>query len=129
MVVEVSRDVLDLLESEAARAQPHECCGILFGKDRKVTKATPTANVHPQPHTHFEIDPQALVDAHRAARDGGPEVVGYYHSHPRGPAKPSEEDRSSAAGDGRIWAIVAPDAITWWQDTPNGFSSLPYKRA
>ena len=127
---EVSRDVLAGLLAHAIRTLPEECCGILLGERsgerEKVTATLPAANVHPSPETHFEIDPQALIDAHRAARTGGPLVLGYYHSHPNGRAEPSTTDNAMAAHDGLIWAIIAGDAITWWRDTPKGFETLPY---
>jgi len=126
MEVQVTRDVIELLRDEARRAHPRECCGILLGDGTTITAALPAANVHPAPHTHFEIDPRALVDAHRAARSGGPQVLGYYHSHPTGRPEPSATDRAEAAHDLSVWAIVADDAIGWWRDAPDGFAALPY---
>lgn len=126
MVLQVTRPVLDLLHREAAIAAPIECCGILFGKAQRITAAISARNVHPVPQTHFEIDPQAIVDAHRFARNGGPQVLGYYHSHPRGPAHPSATDQKAAARDGSIWAIVADQDVTFWRDDESGFSPLPY---
>ncbi|WP_325049001.1 Mov34/MPN/PAD-1 family protein [Aurantiacibacter zhengii] len=123
----VEGEVIDLLRGEAARAYPAECCGILLGRDEHITAAVPARNVHPAPQTHFEIDPQALIDAHRTARQGGPQVVGYYHSHPEGPPRPSATDRAQAAHDGMVWAIICADAIGWWHDTPDGFAALPYR--
>ncbi len=123
---QVTREVIDLLRDEARRAHPRECCGILLGHGNTITTARPAANVHPAPQTHFEIDPQALVDAHRAARSGGPQVLGYYHSHPTGSTEPSATDRAQAAQDGVACAIVAGDAIGWWRDAPDGFTPLPY---
>ena len=124
MVIEVSREVVTAIAREALEAAPRECCGILLGEGDTVTAIRRARNIHPTPHTHFEIEPQALIDAHRAARNAGPQVIGYYHSHPAGPAGPSATDRAQAAGDGRIWAIIAPDATTWWRDTPDGFVPL-----
>ena len=86
MVVELTSGVTATLLEEAARAQPHECCGLLLGQGARVNQVVPAANVHPMPRDHFEIDPQALIAAHRAARSGGPQVLGYYHSHPNGRA-------------------------------------------
>ena len=126
MELTVTREVIDLLRGEAARAYPEECCGLLLGHENRITAALPAHNVHPSPQTHFEIDPQALIDAHRAARSGGPQVLGYYHSHPEGPPHPSATDRAERAHDGNIWAIVCGDAIGWWRDTPDGFTELPY---
>ncbi len=110
----------------AARAAPDEACGLLLGTAAHIHTAFPAANVAPDPAHHFEIDPAALIAAHRAARAGGPQVVGYYHSHPNGLARPSATDAASAARDGRIWAIAAAGAITMWRDGPSGFEALSY---
>ena len=106
---------------------PNECCGVLLGAEAAITAILPARNAHAQPRTRFEIDPQTLIDAHRAGRAGGPQVLGYYHSHPQGPAHPSQTDRAQAAHDGSIWAIVAPGGdISFWQDDQSGFTALPY---
>ncbi len=119
--------MLTAIRAHAAAALPQEVCGLLLGEGARITAARPAANVHPAPHTHFEIDPQALIDAHRAAREqGAPQVIGYYHSHPRGPAEPSATDRASAAGDGRVWAIVAGEDVAFWQDGKQGFVALSF---
>ena len=111
----------------AARAShPREACGILFGEGKRIIALRETANIHPAPETHFEIDPQALIDAHRSARAGGPQVLGYFHSHPTGRAEPSATDAAMAAGDGAIWAIVAGDEVRLWRDTAQGFRALSY---
>ena len=120
---------LATLLEEAQRAHPLECCGLLLGQDSVIAEARPAANVHPDPARHFEIDPAALIQAHRAARMGGPQVLGYYHSHPTGRAEPSMTDREMASGDGRIWAIVAQGAVQLWRDAPEGFQPLPLRLA
>lgn len=122
----ISRVALDTLLAEAAGAHPNECCGVLLGQGGRIDRVVPAANVHLEPARRFEIDPQALVDAHRAARAGGPEVVGYYHSHPAGPAEPSATDRAQASGDGHVWAIVGGDDVAFWRDDPEGFCELSY---
>ncbi len=122
----IIRSLFGCLLSEAAEAHPHECCGILLGRGGAITQVRPASNVHPAPATHFEIDPQALIDAHRAERAGGLQIIGYYHSHPAGPAHPSQTDTRMAAGDGRVWAIIASGEVMFWQDRPGGFSPLSY---
>ncbi len=129
MQVLVTSDLIDQLLRETTQAHPQECCGILLGEGTRIAAISPARNVHPAPQTHFEIDPQALVDAHRATRAGGPHVVGYYHSHPHGPAEPSATDRAEAAHDGAIWAIVTGAGdVTFWRDDESGFVALPYSR-
>lgn len=127
MAIKVTRAVLAALQSEFERALPDECCGILAGRDSNFTRVIPATNVHPMRTTHFEIDPQALVDAHRDARNGGPDVLGYYHSHPNGAAEPSAIDRSKAAGDGKVWAIITKADVTFWRDDGCGFAALSYE--
>lgn len=114
------------LIAEAAAAHPHECCGLILGRDGRIERVQPARNVHPAPQRNFEIDPAALIAAHRAARSGGAEVLGYYHSHPAGEPRPSDTDRACSAGDGRIWAIIADTKVRMWGDTPAGFIALSY---
>ena len=129
MEIGVTSGVMATLLQEAAGAGSLECCGLLLGRGGTVNTAQPAANVHPDPADHFEIDPAALIATHRAARAGGPQVLGYYHSHPNGRAEPSTTDRAQASGDRRIWAIVAAGAVTWWRDAPGGFEPLPTRVA
>ena len=127
MPFELSSDVVACMLAEAQRAHPLECCGVLLGSADGVTGSLPARNVHPDPARHFEIDPQVLIDAHRAARSGGPRVIGYYHSHPTGLARPSATDSALAANDGAIWAIIAVGRITLWRSGDAGFEALPYE--
>lgn len=129
MDVAVTSAVLEALLAEARAAWPRECCGLLFGDDAVIAAHRPAANVHPTPETHFGIDPQALIDAHRAMRQGGPQVVGYYHSHPSGPPEPSATDRALAARDGMIWAIIGEERVTLWRAGGDGLVALPYRVA
>lgn len=129
MTIAVTSSVLDALLGEVRAAHPHEACGLLFGTDGAITAHRAALNVHPHPATHFEIDPQALVDAHRTMRRGGPRLVGYYHSHPAGPPEPSETDRAQAARDGMVWAIIGEGRMELWRAGEHGFEVLPYRVA
>jgi proteasome lid subunit RPN8/RPN11 len=115
----------------AQEARSSEACGLLLGHDTHIETALPAANVHPEPLRHFEIDPAALIAAHKAARErasaGGPQLLGYFHSHPDGLARPSATDAAMAPGDGRIWAIAAAGVVTLWRDAPSGFEALSYR--
>lgn len=122
----MTSQVLEGLRSATNRAYPNEACGILLGKGAQITQFVEAANVHPNPETHFEIDPQALIDAHRTDRSGGPQITGYFHSHPRGPASPSVTDQEMAARDGKIWAILGENELKLWCDASEGFQSLSY---
>jgi len=120
----VARSVIDVLVAEAAARAPDEACGLLLGSSNHIAAAISCTNVHPTPRTHFEIDPAALIAAHKAERAGGSAIVGYWHSHPAGSALPSTTDRASASGDGKVWAIVAAGEVAFWRDCPPGFEPL-----
>lgn len=126
MAIGVASSVIATVVAESASAAPAECCGLLLGGET-IERAVPAANVAADPLRHFEIDPQALISAHRAARAGGPQVLGYYHSHPTGHPGPSATDCEHAGGDGAVWAIVAGDEVAFWRDTPSGFAALSYE--
>ena len=100
-----------------AWASPDEICGLLLGDP---IEARSCANVHPEPARHFEIDPAALLRAHREARAGGAAVIGHYHSHPSGDPTPSRADAASAAPDGSVWLIVAGGTVRAWRAVDGG---------
>jgi len=124
MDLEVTSGAIATLLKEATLAAPDECCGLLLGQGPRIARAVPAVNVHPEPARHFEIDPAALISALRAEREGGEQVLGYYHSHPNGLVRPSDEDRACASCDGRIWAIVASGGVSWWRNDKEGFEPL-----
>lgn len=126
MTLEVAREALEAMVAAAAQAAPEEACGLLLGAEGRVEEAATARNVALDPERQFEIDPQALIDAHRSERGRGPQLIGYFHSHPSGPPEPSKTDREQAAGDGKAWAIVANGLVRFWRDTPEGFEPLAY---
>ena len=128
MKIEVTREALDAIRRAAAGAGEKEACGLLLGTLQQgracITQALETRNTHPTPRTHFEVEPKALIDAYRAEREGGPRVLGCFHSHPNGEAAPSETDQSMAPRDGRVWAIASRREVRFWKDAPEGFVPL-----
>jgi proteasome lid subunit RPN8/RPN11 len=88
------------IELEGVNAYPNECCGILIGKEvagkRRVERLAPMKNVFDggEQYHRFSIDPLAQIEAEKSADDSGQMVLGYYHSHPDHPARPSEYDRT-----------------------------------
>lgn len=127
MIVELTSGVLATLHEDARRAAPEECCGLLLGRGQRIDEVRAAANLAENRHVHFEIDPVVLLAAHKEARAGGPEVMGYYHSHPTGICVPSATDRQHSTGDSRIWAIIAESEVAFWRDNANGFEALPFR--
>jgi len=129
MDIEVTSGVMATLRAQAAKTAPQECCGLLLGCEGRVLEARAVHNIAEDPLTRFEIDPAALLAAHKAARDGGPQIVGYYHSHPTGHPVPSATDCEHASGDSRIWAIIAGDNVKFWRDGEGGFEEVTWRAA
>lgn len=119
-VLEISRSLLDRIEQAARDADPNECCGLLLGQGQQVHEIAPARNVAEDPTRRFEIDPAALIAAHRSSRQGAPGVIGHYHSHPTGPALPSTCDADMASADGSIWLILGRDGMTAWRAGAGG---------
>ncbi|MCO5177259.1 MAG: M67 family metallopeptidase [Thermomicrobiales bacterium] len=81
---------------------PDECCGVLLGNEtggqRTVEQLLPIENEwdEGERRRRFLITPQAMMRAEREARKRGLDILGFYHSHPNAPARPSEFDREHA---------------------------------
>ena len=114
MQCSISSTALAAIHAHAAAEHPREACGLLFGHPGVIAAAAPAPNVAATPETRFEIDPAALLAAHRGQRAGGPNIVGCYHSHPGGDARPSATDADMAAPDGTLWLIVGDNDVTVW---------------
>src|ERR1700683_1952877 len=87
--------VLEAVLAHALGARPSECCGVLLGKDGEILEDVPTGNLSERPKG-FLIDPRDHINARRAARDRGLDVVGFYHSHPGSTGEPSATDLAEA---------------------------------
>ena len=99
--IEIPHGIRVRIGGLALAALPDECCGILLGEGAGelaiVLDAHSVENTHSGDRGRFyAIGPEALLAAHRVARDEGLEVVGFFHSHPSGDARPSVHDRDTA---------------------------------
>jgi proteasome lid subunit RPN8/RPN11 len=80
---------------------PHECCGAILGRDvdgsREVLGLLALANRRDDsPRNRFEVTPGDVQLAEKTAAEKKLELIGWYHSHPDAPARPSEFDREHA---------------------------------
>jgi proteasome lid subunit RPN8/RPN11 len=95
MNVSLVPSILDEIVMHSKSVYPQEGCGLLAGRDGTVTRFIPAPNVL-MSKTAYEIDPAFLVSAFRRMRETGEELVGIFHSHPDGPAEPSQSDLNRA---------------------------------
>jgi proteasome lid subunit RPN8/RPN11 len=80
---------------------------LLLGRDGAIVEAVRARNIADDPATRFLVDPKDHIDGTRAARERGLEVVGFYHSHPRSPAEPSERDVAEFRYADHLYVIVS----------------------
>ena len=105
----LSKEVEARIRAHGAETYPHECCGALLGKDRVATDGVgegtlrevwsvfPLVNRRDDsPRNRFSVTSEDVMEAEKAARKESMDVVGWYHSHPDHPARPSEFDREHA---------------------------------
>ena len=97
----LSEEAADAIRAHGAETYPHECCGGLLGRDgdegREVFRVFPLANRREDsPRNRFSLTPDDVRAAEKAAAEQGLHLVGWYHSHPDHPARPSEYDREHA---------------------------------
>lgn len=88
------------IRQAAEEAYPDECCGFLIGKAgngvRTVTRIQESVNERTDSlRNRFLIGPQEMLRTERELREGE-SVLGFFHSHPDAPARPSEYDRTHA---------------------------------
>lgn len=102
--LQLSAELLERIREHGRATYPEECCGVMLGRfDRvagrtDVTRLVAEENQREDQHRHnrYLITPQSVLRADREARAEGLSIVGYYHSHPDHPARPSDFDREHA---------------------------------
>ena len=118
-----TRRAADAVADHASEGAPAEVCGVLGGsrgqssesdddaqRDR-VTDVYRTENVAESPRTRYRIDPERQLAVLERIDAEGLDVVGFYHSHPTGPAEPSETDAARATWRG--YAYTRGVAVAW----------------
>lgn len=98
-----------------AAAYPNEGCGVLIGRFAgqrvEVVDATSGTNLNTdRSRDRYLLDPADMVRADRDARARGLDVVGFWHSHPDHPARPSQFDTDHAWVD-YVYMIVNTTAF------------------
>ncbi len=100
-MIAIAPQDLESIREHGRRAYPNECCGALFGKDdgqsKQVVEVRALENMrHDSPRNRFLVTAEEFRECERHARERGVEILGFYHSHPDHPARPSDYDREHA---------------------------------
>ena len=117
MAIQLKAELLESIRSHGARQYPNECCGMLLGRAdgaaKEVAEVVPLRNLRQDSaraqdllpledpgreseKNRFLIDPLEQLRVEKDARARALDVLGYYHSHPDHPARPSNYDREHA---------------------------------
>ena len=117
MVLRITQAQTESIRGHGVRDYPSECCGALLGKaegeTKQVLEVVALKNLRHDPghaqellpvddlareteRNRFLIDPLEQLRMEKDARSRGLDVLGYYHSHPDHPARPSVYDREHA---------------------------------
>jgi proteasome lid subunit RPN8/RPN11 len=113
----ISSHLAEKIRAHGVETYPHECCGALLGRDRaeidigaleeppgpwpkparEILGLYPLVNRRDDsPRNRFSVTSDDVREAEKVAAKQGLEVVGWYHSHPDHPARPSDFDRDHA---------------------------------
>jgi proteasome lid subunit RPN8/RPN11 len=110
----ISRELADRVRRQGEGSYPNECCGALFGRDASVVEGQnpesdallPSREIlglyplvnrrEDSPRNRFSLSVEDVREAEKASEQRGLELVGWYHSHPDHPARPSQYDRDHA---------------------------------
>lgn len=117
MALQLKPGQLESIHAHGEREYPNECCGMLLGRadgdSKEVLEVVPLRNLRhdsaraqdllplddpgrESERNRFLIDPLDQLRVEKDARSRGLDVLGYYHSHPDHPARPSNYDREHA---------------------------------
>ncbi|MBV8865654.1 MAG: M67 family metallopeptidase [Acidobacteriaceae bacterium] len=96
-MIEVEAHPWQLMLLHAERTYPNECCGAMLGhiqgEKKVVTQAVPLENAYAgEQAARYEVRPEDIREADRAARARGLDLIGIFHSHPDADAYFSETD-------------------------------------
>jgi proteasome lid subunit RPN8/RPN11 len=97
MAIALPESVVHAIYTHGRATYPNECCGALIGRDGVVSEAVALANTTEEgPRRRFLVRPGDYRAAEARASETGGELLGFYHSHPDHPARPSQYDLDHA---------------------------------
>lgn len=102
MSVELTAEQIATIEAHGEETFPNECCGFMLGTskgdDKKIVELLRAYNEREDEakYNRFLITPEAYMRGEKIAREKKLDIMGFYHSHPDAPARPSQYDLDHA---------------------------------
>ena len=112
--------IAEAIRRHGIETYPNECCGALIGAEGTVTHVSGLPNTTEEgARRRFLVRPSdyKLAESEAARLKG--ELLGFYHSHPDAPARPSQYDLDHAWPF--FWYVIVaihqgqPENMTVWQ--------------
>jgi proteasome lid subunit RPN8/RPN11 len=141
--VKIAKTLVERMIEHARGGYPFEACGVFLGRPvgsgpARVEDVVPVVNRETEkPRVRYAIAPEDLIRIDHEARPRGLEILGYFHSHPDHPPRPSETDRLRAAeslSDGVIHVVVGVEngerarPTAWvFRDAAQAFEEEPFE--
>jgi proteasome lid subunit RPN8/RPN11 len=115
--------IADAIRRHGMETYPNECCGALIGGDNGVTAVHHVAalpnNTEEGARRRFLITPADYKFVEAEAKRLNQDLLGFYHSHPDHPARPSQYDLDHAFPF--FWYVIVsiqqgqPEKMTVWR--------------
>ena len=101
----IPASVRDAMLSHSRAELPNECCGLLLGS-QAIERAVPMRSIPPAPDAYY-MDPEQQIAVFTAMEASGEQLLGIYHSHPKGPVEPSGMDLQLAFHPDALYVIIS----------------------
>ena len=97
-----------ILLDHTRKEEPNESCAILYGNKNIVKEIWLTKNIDSSP-VEFTISPEQTLEMYQKCDELNLEVIGIFHSHPKGEAYPSNTDKKfmKINQDEYVWIIYS----------------------
>jgi len=105
-MLKMPSDIVDEMIAHASVDFPLECCGILAGKEDRISHLYRMKNTD-KSRVSYLMDPREQIKVFKEIRILGLELKAIYHSHPNHPAYPSTTDVELAYYPEAVYIIIS----------------------
>ena len=118
MAITLRKSVGDAIRAHGVETYPNECCGAMYGREGVVSEVFKLPNTTEEgPRRRFLVRPGDYREAESKAAELGLDLMGFYHSHPDHPARPSQYDLDHA------WPFFSYVIVSVHQAVPQDMTS------
>jgi [CysO sulfur-carrier protein]-S-L-cysteine hydrolase len=96
----------DIMIAHALQEAPNECCGLLLGRCGTIERVVAMTSDRPGPDAYY-MNPEQQIGVFTGMEERGEELLGIYHSHPKGSAQPSSADLQLAFHPEAAYIIIS----------------------